>query len=128
MLVQEVTANIPAADLARARAFYADVLGLTPVHEMEGIALVYRLPGGSQFSVYETEHAGRAGHTIAQWHVEDVPAVARDLAAKGVRFDHFDAPGLEWDGDVAFTEGMGHAAWFRDSEDNVMCLDSGFPE
>ena len=127
MLAQEVTANIPAADLARARAFYADVLGLTPVHEMGGVALVYRLDGGSQFSVYETEHAGRAGHTIAQWHVDDVPAVARELAAKGVRFDHFDAPGLEWDGDVAYAEGMGHAAWFRDSEDNVMCLDGGFP-
>ena len=27
-----VTANIPAADLDRARAFYADKLGLTPVH------------------------------------------------------------------------------------------------
>ena len=74
-----------------------------------------------------TEHAGRAGHTIAQWHVDDVPATARELAARGVQFEHFDAPGMQWDGDVSFTEGMGHAAWFRDSEDNVLCLDSGFP-
>ena len=55
-------------------------------------------------------------------------AAARQLAAKGVQFEHFDMPGLEWDGDVAFTEGMGYAAWFRDSEDNVLCLDSGFPD
>ena len=123
-----VTANIPAADLARARAFYADTLGVTPAQEMEGVALLYRTGGGSVFTVYQTEHAGRSGHTVAQWHVDDVAAAARQLAAKGVQFEHFDMPGLEWDGDVAFTEGMGYAAWFRDSEDNVLCLDSGFPD
>ena len=37
-----VTANIPAADLARARAFYADKLGLTPFQEMEAVMLLYR--------------------------------------------------------------------------------------
>ena len=47
-----VTANIPAADLARARAFYADKLGLTPSQEMEGVMLVYRTAAGSAFSVY----------------------------------------------------------------------------
>jgi catechol 2,3-dioxygenase-like lactoylglutathione lyase family enzyme len=35
-----VTANIPAADLARARAFYADKLGLSPYQEMEGAVLI----------------------------------------------------------------------------------------
>lgn len=124
----EVTANIPAADLDRARAFYADKLGLTPTREMDGIVLLYRTAGGSVFTVYRTEQAGRAGHTIAQWHVDDVPAAARELAARGVQFEHFDAPGMEWDGDVSYTEGMGYAAWFRDSEDNVLCLDSGFPQ
>jgi hypothetical protein len=24
--------------------------------------------------------------------------------------------------------GMGHAAWFKDSEGNILCLDSGFPK
>ena len=74
-----VTANIPAADLARARAFYADKLGLTPTQEMEGIMLLYRTAAGSVFSVYQTEYAGQAGHTIAQWHVEDVDAHADDF-------------------------------------------------
>ncbi len=66
-----VTANIPAADLERARAFYAEKLGLAPYQEMEGVALIYRTAGGSTFSVYQTQYAGRAGHTIAQWHVDD---------------------------------------------------------
>ena len=121
-----VTANIPAADIARARAFYADKLGLTPAQEMPGM-LLYRTAAGSWFSVYETEFAGQSGHTIAQWHVDDVEAAARDLKGKGVAFEHYDLPGLEWNGDVASMAGMGKAAWFKDSEDNVLCIDDGFP-
>lgn len=123
-----VTANIPAADLGRARAFYADKLGLSPVREMEGVMCVYRTAAGSMFSVYQTEYAGQAGHTIAQWHVADVEATVRDLKAKDVTFEHYDLPGVEWDHDVASMGGMGKAAWFRDSENNVLCIDDGFPD
>jgi predicted enzyme related to lactoylglutathione lyase len=123
-----VTANIPAADLARARAFYEDKLGLTSYQEMEGVMLLYRTTTGSAFSVYQTEYAGQAGHTIAQWHVPDVDATVRDLRAKDVAFEHYDLPGAEWDGDVASMGGMGKAAWFRDSENNILCIDDGFPD
>jgi len=122
-----VTANIPAADLARARAFYADKLGLTPSQEMEGIVLLYRTAADSMFSVYQTEFAGQSGHTIAQWHVDDVDAAVRDLKDKGVAFEHYDMPGVEWNGDVASMAGMGKAAWFKDSESNILCIDDGFP-
>lgn len=47
----------------------------------------------------------------------------RDLKAKGLEFEHYDMPGVSWDGDVATMEGMGSAAWFKDSEGNIMCLD-----
>ena len=32
-------------------------------------------------------------------------------------------PGVTWDGSVATLEGMGRAAWFKDSEGNIMCID-----
>lgn len=123
-----VTANIPAADLDRARDFYADKLGLTPAFQMDGVFLVYRTSGGSAFSVYQTEYAGQAGHTIAQWHVDDVAAEVRDLKAKGVTFEHYDMPGVTWNDDVAELGGMGKAAWFKDSEGNILCVDDGFPD
>jgi predicted enzyme related to lactoylglutathione lyase len=110
--------------LARARAFYADVLGISPLHEVEGM-LLYRTAGGSAFTVYQTEYAGQAGHTIAQFHVDDVDTQVRDIKAKGVDFEHYDLPGTQWDGDVASLEGMGKAAWFKDSEGNVLCIDDG---
>jgi predicted enzyme related to lactoylglutathione lyase len=122
-----VTANIPAGDLKRARDFYADKLGMTPSFEMEGIMLVYKTDGGSTFSVYETQYAGQAGHTIAQWHVDDVEGEVRNLEAKGVIFEQYDLPGTTWNGSVAFLEGMGKAAWFKDSEGNILCLDEGLP-
>jgi predicted enzyme related to lactoylglutathione lyase len=123
-----VTANIPAADLGRARTFYTDKLGLEPAHEVEGIMLLYRTAAGSVFSVYQTEYAGQAGHTIAQWHVDDVDQEVRDLLAKGVAFEVYeDMPGVEWNGQVATIPGMGKAAWFKDSEGNIMCVDEGAP-
>jgi predicted enzyme related to lactoylglutathione lyase len=122
-----VTANIPAADLERARAFYADKLGLTPFQELEGVVMLYRTAANSAFSVYRTEYAGQAGHTIAQWHVDDVDAAVRDLKDKGVAFEHYDLPGVTWNDDVASLGDMGKAAWFKDSEDNILCIDDGFP-
>lgn len=122
-----VEANIPAADLGRAKAFYADKLGLTPTREMGGVALTYETDGGTAFTVYETTYAGQAGHTIAQWHVDDIEAEVRDLRAKGIEFEVYDMPGVRWDGGIASMEGLGRAAWFKDSEGNIMCIDQEDP-
>jgi predicted enzyme related to lactoylglutathione lyase len=121
----KVTANIPASDLQRARDFYADTLGLSPTQELPGEVLLYRTAGGTDFQVYRTDYAGQAGHTIAQWHVDDIESQVHDLQAKGVTFEVYDMPGVEWDGEIASMEGMGRAAWFRDSEGNIMCIDEG---
>jgi predicted enzyme related to lactoylglutathione lyase len=119
----KVTANIPASDLTRARDFYADKMGLTPKEELPGDVLVYRTAGGTDFQLYRTDYAGQAGHTIAQWHVTDIESEVNDLKGKGVTFATYDLPGVTWDGEIASLEGMGRAAWFKDSEGNIMCLD-----
>jgi catechol 2,3-dioxygenase-like lactoylglutathione lyase family enzyme len=118
----KVTANVPAADLDRARRFYADTLGLEPADKNPG-GLIYTTRGGTTFFLYETDQAGRAGHTIAQFHVGDVAEEVRDLKEKGLSFEHYDMPGVTWDGDIASMDGMGHAAWFTDSEGNILCID-----
>jgi len=119
-----VEANIPAGDLTRARDFYADKLGLTPIRDVMGVNLVYETTGGTRFNIYETAYAGQAGHTIAQFHVDDLDAEVHDLQAKGVTFEVYDEmPGVRWDGVIASIEGLGRAAWLRDSEDNILCVD-----
>ncbi len=122
-----VEANVPAADLARARAFYTERLGLTPVAEQDGVFLQFRT-AGTTFNVYRTQYAGRSGHTIAQWHVDDLDAEVRNLKARGVAFEVYpDMPGVTWRGEIATIPGMGRAAWFTDSEGNIMGLDEGAP-
>ena len=117
----EVHVNIPAADLQRARSFYMDKLGLTPVAEDEQ-SVRFATPSGSWFQVYETSTAGTGKHTIAQWDVEDLSAAVAQLTDVGVSFEHYDMPGASWDGNIADVGGQ-RVAWFNDSEGNVMCLD-----
>lgn len=117
-----ITANIPASDLGRAKAFYADKLGLEPTQESPG-GVVYKTAGGTTFFLYETDYAGQAGHTIAQFHVGDVAEEVEQLRGRGVTFEHYELPGTSWDGDIASMEGMGKAAWFTDSEGNILCID-----
>jgi predicted enzyme related to lactoylglutathione lyase len=119
----KVMANIPASDIGRARDFYADKLGVAPEKELPGDVLVYRTTGGTEFQIYRTDYAGQAGHTIAQWHVANIESEVHDLKAKGVTFETYDMPGVRWEGEIASMEGMGRAAWFKDSEGNTMCID-----
>jgi predicted enzyme related to lactoylglutathione lyase len=118
----KVTANIPASDLQRARQFYADMLGLTPGQEDPG-GLIYTTAGGTTFFLYQTEYAGLAGHTIAQFHVADIEQEVKELQSKGLQFEHYDLPDVTWEGDIASVRDMGRAAWFKDTEGNILCLD-----
>jgi predicted enzyme related to lactoylglutathione lyase len=119
-----VEANIPAGDIERAKAFYADKLGLTGSTEVMPGYVRYETAGGTAFNLYQTQFAGMAGHTIAQIHVDDVEKEVADLKARGVGFEVYDdMPGVEWRGEVAVMPGMGKAAWFKDSEGNILCVD-----
>ncbi|MEP6598095.1 MAG: VOC family protein [Actinomycetota bacterium] len=118
----EVHANVPAADLKRARAFYTETLGLTPTAEDE-YTITFPTPSGSWFQIYETAYAGTGKHTVAQWEVDDIEDEVRELKSRGVAFDEYDMPGVEWKDSIASIPTVGRVAWFKDSEGNVMCLD-----
>jgi catechol 2,3-dioxygenase-like lactoylglutathione lyase family enzyme len=118
----KVSAIAPAADLERARRFYADSLGLTPAEETPG-GLTYHLGGGSELFLYATEYAGQAGHTVAAFRVRDIAAEVEGLESRGVQFETYDMPDVTWDGVVASNPEMGKVAWFKDSEGNILALD-----
>ena len=118
----EVHANVPASDLKRARAFYVDMLGLKPSAE-DQYTVTFPTPSGSWFQIYETSFAGTGKHTIASLDVADLDGVVRELTERGLTFEHYDMPGLEWNGDIASIPGIGRMAWFSDSEGNIMSLD-----
>jgi catechol 2,3-dioxygenase-like lactoylglutathione lyase family enzyme len=83
--------TIPAKDLDRTRRFYEDVLGAQAVMEDPG-GIIYR-SGDSYFSLYPTEFAGTAQHTLGAFMVQDVEATVADLRAKGVTSEDSTCPG-----------------------------------
>ena len=113
-------ATIPAADLNRAKAWYRDKLGLTPASEGD-MGCVYKVGGGTSFLLYPTANAGQAPNTLMSFATDDVAAEVKDLRASGVVFEDYDFPGLKTEDGVA-TMGAFHAAWFKDSEGNILAL------
>src|SRR5262245_35233247 len=88
----DVSARLPAQDLARARAFYAQKLGLEPVEERPG-GLRYRC-GSGRFSLFESAGVASGAHTQMAWEVDDIEAVVAELRHRGVVFEEVDVPGL----------------------------------
>ncbi len=118
----EIYAVIPASDLGRAREFYEDKLGLKPDEERdEGV--LYKV-NNSKFLLYETSFAGTAQNTAATWVTSDLDADMVELRSRGVVFEDYDLPGLKTENGVATSEG-GRAAWFKDSEGNILALSEG---
>lgn len=117
---RRATAMIPAKDFARARAWYADKLGLTPTEEFpNGGGATYMLGGGLRAFLYPTEYAGTAQHTLLSFDTPDLAADMAALRARGVRFLDYDLPGLKTVDGVA-TFGPVKNAWARDSEGNIL--------
>ena len=100
-----IAARLPVQDMDRARAFYADKLGLEAVDEM-GDEVVTMKSGQTKLSVYRSEFAGTNKATALTFPVDDIAAEVRDLKDKGVMFEHYDMEGLTRDGDVYSGEGM----------------------
>ena len=117
-------ANLAVKNLAAARKFYEGTLGLRAVGT-EGEHLVAYRSGTSTVLVYESQYAGTNKATAVTWTVgPDVESVARALKAKGVRFEHYDMPGLKLQGDVHVGDGM-KVAWFKDPDGNILSIVSG---
>jgi catechol 2,3-dioxygenase-like lactoylglutathione lyase family enzyme len=116
---KEFHGTIPASDLERARRFYAEKLALTPAREAPG-GLVYECKD-SWFLLYPSQGAGTGQHTLGGWVVDDIEAEVAELKARGVTFEEYDWPNLKTVNSIA-SIGTDRAAWFKDSEGNILGL------
>ena len=112
-------AALPAQDLSRAKEFYREKLGLQPFEE-DANNVRYQLGGGTQFNVFRTGGAPSGTHTQMAFLVEDLAAEVRDLKSRGVKFEEYDFPGLKTVDSIAEAEDGSKAAWFVDSEGNML--------
>jgi catechol 2,3-dioxygenase-like lactoylglutathione lyase family enzyme len=115
----EVVAFVGASDLARARVFYEETLGLT-VTEQSDFAYVLDA-NGTMLRVTAVPEVARAGYTVLGWRVDDIAATVRELTARGVMFLRYASMGQD-DTGVWTTPGGDQVAWFADPDGNVLSL------
>jgi len=113
-------AKLPARDVERARAFYADKLDLTPFGEDDS-HLFYEV-GGSHFMVYPSSGAASGTHDQIGFVVEDVESMVATLRSNGVIFEEYEPPPGASATDGIMDFGGVKAAWFKDSEGNLLSL------
>jgi catechol 2,3-dioxygenase-like lactoylglutathione lyase family enzyme len=112
-------------DIAAARAFYADTLGLdvTEEHGMLGL----HLAGGGTVLLYPKENHVPATFTVLNFPVPDVDAAVDRLIAAGVKMEHYDMGEIKTDakGIVRGDENGPTIAWFTDPAGNILSVLDG---
>lgn len=116
-------AVLPASDLDRAKRWYSEKLGLEPASEDEYGGVQYEA-GGASFLVYLSQFAGTNKSTAAGFRVEDFDEAVAALRSNGVVFEDVDfgEMGSTINGVITLADGKDKAAWFKDSEGNILSL------
>ncbi len=116
---QTVAATIAVKDIAAAQRFYGDTLGLKLLPDSQSEVLNYQ-SGRATLLVYQSEFAATNRATSATWSVgSEFDAIMKALKGKGVKFEHYDFPGMKREGD-AHVMGDFKGAWFKDPEGNIL--------
>jgi catechol 2,3-dioxygenase-like lactoylglutathione lyase family enzyme len=107
-----------AKDLAAAREFYHDRLGLEIITENED-AIAFRCGGGTRLDVTKSTTGTADTQTQVSWLVEDLRAEVAELRSRGVQVEDYDMPGLKTEDGIADL-GFAWAAWIVDPGKNAL--------
>jgi catechol 2,3-dioxygenase-like lactoylglutathione lyase family enzyme len=111
-------ATLAVKNLETAKNFYEDTIGLKPI-DSEGDELIVFQSGNSTINVYRSQYAGTNKATAVTWRLDDLEGAVRMLKTKGVKFEHYDMPGMSRQGDVHVCGDM-KVAWFKDPDGNIL--------
>lgn len=121
-----VTTMLPVIDMARARRFYEDSLGLVPGGFRPDGKFVYQV-AGSTLALFPKPEGTKAEHTAISFRVADIAAAIAALKRSGVVFEDYDLPDFRTVDHVCVL-GSEKAAWFKDTEGNYLCLHEDIPQ
>ena len=107
-------------DVAAAKAFYGDVLGID-VTEDDGM-LTLHLAGGRDTFVYPKPDFVPATYTILNFPVDDIDEAVDELTARGVRCERYEGTPFETDPKGIQRQGDGAIAWFTDPAGNILSV------
>jgi catechol 2,3-dioxygenase-like lactoylglutathione lyase family enzyme len=115
-----VTTILPVVDADRARDFYDRVLGLRYAGVSGDGKHLFAISSGT-LALLKKPEPTKAEHTALSFEVGDVADAVRELTGRGVLFDDYDLPGLKTVDKVCIL-GSEKAAWFKDTEGNILCV------
>ena len=121
-----VTTILPVVDAERARQFYGRVLGLNDLGQSGDGKYLFETRSGLIALIPKAEPT-KADHTALSFEVPSAATAVEELTAKGVVFEDYDFPGLRTVNKVCIL-GSEKAAWFRDTEGNILCIHEVLPE
>jgi predicted enzyme related to lactoylglutathione lyase len=111
-------------DIAKAKQFYVETLGLTLKNEDMG--LTFSLPGGGEHFIYEKDDHTPAQFTVLNFVVDDIDAAVDALTKKGVQFEQYKLGFAEQDEKGVLrgkAANMGpDIAWFKDPAGNTLAI------
>ena len=116
----DAIATLAVRNLDEAAEFYEKTLGLSRAGEEDDETIVFE-SGDSRINVYRSSYAGTNKATALTWAVNDVEGVVQKLRSKGVKFEHYDLPDTEREGDV-HVSGDIKVAWFKDPAGNILSV------
>jgi catechol 2,3-dioxygenase-like lactoylglutathione lyase family enzyme len=114
-----VVAFVGSSDLATARAFFGDRLGL-PVLDDSPFAVVFAA-GGAELRVTQVDEVVAAPYTALGWSVPDIEAAVDAATAAGVTFRRFEGMDQD-DRGLWTTPGGDRVAWFQDPDGNLLSI------
>jgi catechol 2,3-dioxygenase-like lactoylglutathione lyase family enzyme len=89
-----LTTILPVVDLARARAFYEQRLGLRGGRAKPDGKYEYPVGNGA-LALFQRGAPTKADHTAVSFAVRDIAWAIRELEGRGVTFHDYDLPGLK---------------------------------
>ena len=119
---KDSSAIVAVRDIAAARKFYVDTLGLEP--DQDGDNMLVLKTGNTRLVVYVSDYAGTNKANAVVWGVgEDLDAIVSTLLGKGVKFEHYPDMGLDYSGGI-HSSGDFKAVWLKDPDGNVLHLNN----
>jgi len=108
-------------DLAKAKQFYGDVLGLKVSDDPDMGLLHLHVAGGREILVYPKADHVPATFTILNFPVADIDEAVDELTKRGVRFERYEDFGTDEKG-ISRDDGGPPIAWFTDPSGNVLSV------
>ncbi|HEY8227810.1 MAG TPA: VOC family protein [Pyrinomonadaceae bacterium] len=117
----EAFSSFSVNNLAKAKEFYRQTLGLEVSETPEGLEL--KLGGRSGVFIYPKPNHEPASFTVLNFPVDDIGEAVASLKGRGVKFEHYELPDIKTDKDgIARGPHGPQIAWFKDPAGNILSI------